>query len=99
MLCTTVISFLLHTGVVATVLAGLAIGGLAIAALALEEWNHLAPESVWWVQESGFVSIDGRTFPDEVGGHGSLKLGSLEHLPEGEEDGCEQNHSVLQFTC
>ncbi|KAG9701360.1 hypothetical protein KCU76_g35, partial [Aureobasidium melanogenum] len=37
-------SSLLHAGVVATVLAGLAIGGLTVAAVALEEWKHLAPE-------------------------------------------------------
>lgn len=90
-------SSLLHARVIATVFARLAIGGLTIAAIALEEWEHLAPERVGRVQEGSFIGIDGRTFPDKVGGHRSLELGSLEHLPEGEENGCEQNHGVLQF--
>ena len=78
-------SSLLHAGVVARVLAD-----LAIAALALQEWDHLAPESVWWMQEGSFVGIDGRALPHKVGGHGFLKLGLLENLPEGEGYGCEQ---------
>jgi hypothetical protein len=78
-------SALLHTGVIARLTS------LTVASLVLHKrTSHFTPERVGWIQEGSFVSIDGWTLPNQVGGHGFLKLGLLENLPEGESNNCQE---------
>lgn len=80
---------LLRYGVVAR------LAGLTVTSLILHQWTgDLAPEAVWWLEEGSFVGVDGRAFPNQIGGCGLLELGLLEDLPECECDNCQKlSHS------
>lgn len=73
-----------HATIVATLLA-----------LQSNHLNHLRPETNWWVDEGLLVSIDDRTFPNQISLAGLDELGLLDNLPEDEEDWCEDQHGVV----
>lgn len=58
-----------------------------MTSLQTNKLDHLCPEADGWPHESGFVRVDGRALPNEVGLVGLDNLCALYELPDDEVDG------------